>query len=282
MRKFIKFLRKLKRMILFLRKCYIDGGVTSVNIAQVNYGGILKDKKILITGGSSGIGFAIAKKAISEGAKVVITGRVQEKLERAKLEINSQNLEIIQWDASDVSIRHEKLEQVEGILNGSIDILVNNAGILLDQNFFTVKEDIWDSTYEVNSKSVYFLCQAVSNKWIKNKHKGKIINLSSTSGFYGASIPYGMTKWDIAGLTEGLGKKLSEKGIIVNGIAPGRTATAMLKKEDSNNLYDYKTSAKRYGLPEEIAELATFLMSDASNFIVGQTIVCDGGYILKV
>ena len=90
-----------------------------------------------------------------------------------------------------------------------------------------------------------------------------------------------MTKWDVAGLTAGLGKLLSPHGIIVNGIAPGRIATEMLNRGKENNFYDVYQPVKRIGLPEEIAELAIFLMSDAANYIVGQTIVCDGGYTLQ-
>lgn len=83
------------------------------------------------------------------------------------------------------------------------------------------------------------------------------------------------------GLTEGLGMHLSPHGIIVNGIAPGRTATGMLGQTDQSNIYDDKQPLARFGLPEEIAEVAVFLMSDAANYIVGQTIICDGGYSLK-
>lgn len=92
-----------------------------------------------------------------------------------------------------------------------------------------------------------------------------------------------MTKWDIAGLTQGLGIKLAPHGIIINGIAPGIIATEMQAGllNMKENIYSPMNPIKRYALPEEIAELALFLMSNASNFIVGQTIVCDGGYSLK-
>ncbi|MBB1279847.1 SDR family NAD(P)-dependent oxidoreductase [Pseudoalteromonas sp. SR41-1] len=285
-KKAFRFLRKAIKNISRFFCVFIDyykyGGVTYAQISQINYGNTLAGRRVLITGGSSGIGFAIAQKAISEGAKVVITGRNMGKLEAAKLKISNDLLSIIQWDVSEISLIHSKLKDVSKLLGGKPNVLVNNAGILLDQNFFTTTEDIWDKTYQVNSKSIYFLSQAIANDLIKCREKGKIINISSTSGFYGTAIPYGMTKWDVAGLTEGLGKKLAPHGIIVNGIAPGRTATSMLNKDSNDNIYDSLTSAKRYVMPEEIAELAIFLMSGSTNFIVGQTIVCDGGYILKV
>ena len=111
----------------------------------------------------------------------------------------------------------------------------------------------------------------------------KILNVSSQGGFVGATYPYRLAKWDIRGLTEGLGKSLIKKGIIVNGIAPGVVKTAMqsFSIEQGDNLYTNQNPLGRVILPEEIAELALFLISDASNAIVGQTIVCDGGYTLK-
>ncbi|WP_017445379.1 SDR family NAD(P)-dependent oxidoreductase [Gayadomonas joobiniege] len=278
--KLVKFLLLPIKFLKVLKIYFRDGGVTYANISVVNRYESLKNKNILITGGASGIGFAIAKKAIGEGAFVVISGRNLRKLQQAKAEINSERLKVIQWDVSDFSVLKAKFLEANGLLNGNLNILINNAGVLLKQEFLTVDEDTWDKTYAVNSKAIYFLSQLVANHWIDRKSEGKIINISSTSGFYGVSIPYGTTKWDVVGLTEGLGKRLYPHGIIVNGIAPGRTATAMLGKGADANLYDSKTSAKRFGTPEEIAELAGFLMSDSANFIVGQTIVCDGGYTL--
>ena len=272
---------KVARMMIFFLDCYKNGGVTYANITQINSGESLTGKRVLITGGASGIGLAIAKKAISEGATVVITGRNIVKLKSALKKINSDSLFILQWDVTDLSILDSKLEEAFNLMGGTANVLVNNAGILLEQNFLSITEDTWEKIYSTNSKAVFFLNQAIGNILIKKKLEGKIINISSTSAFYGVVVPYGMTKWDIAGLTEGLGKKLAPYGIIVNGIAPGRTATVMLDKGDDDNIYDSLTSAKRFAMPEEIAELAIFLMSDATNFIVGQTIVCDGGYILK-
>ncbi len=133
----------------------------------------------------------------------------------------------------------------------------------------------------MNSKAVFFLSQKISKLWIKERVCGKIVNISSAGGLLGATYPYRMTKWDVVGLTEGLGRKLSPHGIIVNAIAPGRIATGMLDRNAEGNVYDTAQPLKRLGLPAEVAELAVFLVSDASNYIVGQTIVCDGGYTLR-
>ena len=111
----------------------------------------------------------------------------------------------------------------------------------------------------------------------------KIINISSQGGFVGATYPYRMSKWDIVGLTRGLGLSLIDKNIIVNSIAPGVVRTEMQEHyfRQGDNVYSDENPIKRFAYPEEIAQLAIFMMSDLSNFIVGQTIVCDGGYTLK-
>ncbi|WP_282038259.1 SDR family NAD(P)-dependent oxidoreductase [Saccharicrinis aurantiacus] len=272
-------LNKLLSYFKSMRKFLKDGGHTTVNIAQISNGEILNGKRVLITGASSGIGLCIAKKCISEGANVLITGRNEEKLEKAVSEINSDNLSYLKWDISDINIINSKIEIATQLLGGNIDILVNNAGVLSPIIFPNVTEEIWDQTYSTNSKGLYFLTQHICKLWLLQEDRNKkVINISSSGGFVGATYPYRMTKWDINGLTLGLGRKLASKGIIVNGIAPGRIATKMQRcKNPKENIYDSTSFMQRYGLPEEIAELALFLISDSSNFITGQTIQCDGG-----
>lgn len=288
-RLFAKIYVYFKKFPLFFKslwKIYKHGGITSVNISYINLGEILYGKKILITGGSTGIGFHIAQKCISEGATVVITGRNENKLIHAKEKINSERLKTVVWDISNIGQIEEQLNNVERLVNGKIDVLVNNAGIVNGTQFLDVTEKIWDDIYSINSKGLFFLTQEFCNRWMiekNNKKCKKVINISSQGGFVGATYPYRMTKWDIAGLTQGLGIKFAPYGIIVNGIAPGIIATGMQPGylNQKNNYYCPQNPLERFALPEEIAELALFLMSDASNFIIGQTIVCDGGYSIK-
>lgn len=180
---------------------------------------------------------------------------------------------------------HAKIEEAKNFFGGEIDILINNAGVIGNTEFLNVSGIEWDEVYTTNSKALFFLTQSVCKDWLKNKKvkTKKIINISSQGGYVGAIYPYRMTKWDVAGLTQGLGIELANKKIIVNGIAPGIIATRMqpdININDGNNFCPHNP-IKRFALPEEIAEIALFLASDSSNFIVGQTIVCDGGYSIK-
>lgn len=278
----IKFLtNRFSRCVRNFKSYWAYGGVVKVNITQVNYGNLMAGKRILITGGSSGIGFAIAQKCISEGAIVAITGRSEEKLKVAKSQIDSPNLHTYTWDVTDVESVLVHVKNVKEVVGGEVDCLVNNAGVLLPkQDFFNVSEETWDQTYATNLKGSYFLTRTFCDQWIQAGHLAKVLNISSQGGFCAASYPYRMTKWDMVGLTKGLGKLLAPKGIIVNGIAPGMIATDMINRS-SENVYSELQVNNRLGLPEEISELAFFLLSSASNNIIGQTIICDGGYTLN-
>lgn len=258
-----------------------------MNISQINYGGILQGKSVLVTGGSSGIGLAIAKKCLSEGATVVITGRNEMKLKSTEACLNNHLLKTLVWDVSDISEGCAKLSEALVLAGGPIDILVNNAGILGGhRQILDLTENIWEEITSVNMKGLVFLTQTVVRSWIQQKQTGKIINMSSMRGTLGVQDgPYGMSKWALNGLTHGLGLKLAPYGIIVNGIAPGIIDTSSIAIKDMDakeNAYLSYVPAARIGLPEEVAELAVFLMSDAANYIVGQTIICDGGYTLKI
>lgn len=280
-----KFLGRIPLMVRSFIEVIRRGGYSTVNVGLIAYDELLKEKKILITGGNSGIGLCIAKKCIQLGADVVITGRSPERLSRAATEINSSRLHFLEWDVANVGIIEEKLKEVSDLVGGELDILINNAGILSRKVFPNVEENDWDDVYSVNSKGLFFLTQALSSAWVNAPSSGtkKIINVSSQGGYVGATYPYRMTKWDVAGLTQGLGLKLAPYGILVNGIAPGIIATKMQKNyvSQGDNRFCELNPLGRIALPEEIAELTAFLLSDAANFFVGQTFVCDGGYSLK-
>lgn len=275
---------KIVKTIKCVKYYWRNGGYTKAEITTNNYSSALLGRNVLVTGGTKGIGFSIAKKLSSDGANVVITGRDSESLIKAKSKIGENNVYILQWDISNIEIANEKINETENLLGGSIDILINNAGVINTKGFGDISSDDWDYVYSTNSKGLFFVTQELVNIWKRQKnHKyyKKIINISSTSGFLGATFPYRLSKWDLVGLTSGLGLHLLPYGIIVNGVAPGRTATQMLNMEEAKNIFDIQSSFGRYCIPEEIAEVVYFLCSDSANCIIGQTIVCDGGYLLN-
>lgn len=278
-------IRRLKTALAEAKKVYKIGGAANVTIATPIYDKILQGKIALVTGGSSGIGFEIAKKFMQTGAKVIITGRNEDKLQQAAKDLGTDCCKYLVWDISETSSIDQKLKDCKDIFDGDIDILVNNAGIAPSKFFGNIDETEWNKIYDINLKGNYFLTQALVKTWKQSAFTGykKIINISSQGGFVGATYPYRMVKWDVRGLTEGLGKLLIKDNIIVNGIAPGVVKTSMqqFSLNQGDNLYTNQNPVHRVCLPEEIAELALFLVSDASNFIIGQTIVCDGGYTLK-
>ena len=281
-----RFFKRIRQALRCAVQGYRYGGNSTVRISYPAYGEILAGKRILVTGGSSGIGLAIAKKFVECGADVVITGRNSDKLQAAVNEIGKEHCIPMTWDISRTAEIGKKLEECESLLGGEISALVNNAGVAPSKFWGNVDEEEWDKIYSTNLKGMFFLTQTLAKRWkgqVSADEYRKIVNISSQGGFVGATYPYRMVKWDVRGLTEGLGKTLVKDRIIVNGIAPGVVKTSMqqFSLQQGENLYTDQNPIERVILPEEIAELALFLMSDAGNAIVGQTIVCDGGYTLK-
>lgn len=279
---FVRLPLHIASLLRVLNRIRLQGGIVRATIATVEARDLLRGKRVLITGGSSGIGLAIARKFVNCGATVVITGRDEAALHKAVAEVGAGGLHALRWDVSDISVIDENLTRARDMLGGEMDILVNNAGVLLSDPFLEVSEGNWDKTHAVNSKGVFFLTQNVCRAWRTQERKiRKVLMVSSTSGFLPGAYPYRMSKWDLVGMTQGLAFKLADHGIIVNGIAPGRTAGRMLGIGKEGNLADPGIPLGRVALPEELAELAAFLAGDGSNYITGQTIICDGGMTLR-
>ena len=245
---------------------------------------LLEEKRAIVTGGGSGIGLAIAKSYVEEGAKVLITGRNEEKLKAACEELSADCTYMI-WDVREFDTCRERIEEAAKTLGGPIDILVNNAGVLTPNDFewryLDLTPDEWDYVMDTNCKAVFFMCQNMAKHMLKNEVKGHIVNITSEMGFRPACVTYGISKWGAVGLTKGLGMMLAPRGIVVNGIAPGATTTEMMGWKEGDSVYRKSHANKRFAYPEEIAKLAVFLGSTYGDNIIGESILSDGGSSLK-
>lgn len=231
-------------------------------------------KKIIITGGARGLGYAMAKKFAEEGAEVLITGRNENTLKNASKEIGCTYLV---FDVSDFCNVEEFIDSADKILNGA-NVLVNNAGISLHENsILNVSEEQYDKQFDTNLKGSYFLTQCFLKKYLKeNRKNGSVLFLSSERGQHVDDVPYGLIKASINSLTQGLAKMLIKNDIRINAIAPGITATDMTGRS-ADNLFAENYSTGRYYLPEEVAEVASFLISDAAGCLSGQILICNNG-----
>jgi 3-oxoacyl-[acyl-carrier protein] reductase len=248
----------------------------------------LKGKKALITGGSAGIGEAIALKFVQEGASVIILGtnseRLQQvlgKMEEARTHEAQKFLALIANVASKESVE-AVLEQVMAAFGG-VDILVNNAGITRDGLLMKMKEEDWDAVIDTNLKSVYNLCSILIRPMMKAR-TGKIINISSVVGLVGnpGQTNYAASKAGMIGFTKALALEVASRGIQVNCIAPGYIKTAMTEAltQEQQQLVLNKVPLGRMGNPEDIANAACFLASNMSDYVTGQTLVVDGGMVM--
>lgn len=232
----------------------------------------LAGKRVVVTGGTGGIGEAIASRCVAEGAKVLITGRNQEKLSAISDKLNCEALPL------DVT----RVETFDGFLNqaismlGGIDCLVNNAGISLHEEFMTVTPEGFDRQVGTNLRGPFFLSQRVLKYMADNGIKGNILFVSSETGETADIRPYGLTKAAINSLVQGLAYLYAPHGIRVNAIAPGVTATGMTGVREENLYYPANPNGRAY-LPDEMAEVAAFLLSDVSGCISGQIITCNNG-----
>lgn len=234
-------------------------------------------RTVLITGANKGIGFATAQYFLERGDKVVITGRNEQKLREAVVRLGG-NVDYAVWDVSDIHAGAAVLRSVHERV-GAIDVIVNNAGIVTDEDisgsdFLTKTEQAWDKTMNTNLKGLFFAVQAEAKYMIEHEIRGHIVNVCSETGFRPAYNAYRISKWGAVGLTKGLAKKLAPYGIILNGVAPGETATEIFRQKEGEPRR-LNSPRGEQAMPREIAE-AIYFVAGSKNMI-GSVLLSDGG-----
>ncbi len=242
---------------------------------------IPRQKLAIVTGGGSGIGYAIADKFVQNRIRTIIIGRNRQKLEKAKECLGKLCIPVC-FDLTDLKGIPGMVKQIED-KHGTIDILVNNAGINLKKDFTKVSDEEFNQIIQTNVSSVFALSREVVKYMIK-KGRGNIINISSMASQYGLPkvIAYTASKSAIEGMTRAMAVELSPKGILVNCIAPGFILTDMSGKALSGDEERFRkvlsrTPLGKLGNPVDVAEAAYFLSSDKSGYLTGVILPVDGG-----
>ena len=241
----------------------------------------LSGKLALVTGSTRGIGRAIALYLARAGAKVIVTGRSEEKAREVAKDISAETSSEVHGIGLDLGSRksiENAVSQVEEI--GPVDILVNNAGINRDTLFIRMKEEDWEEVLRVNLTGTFLITQKLIKPMMK-KRWGRVIMLSSVVGFIGnpGQANYSASKAGLVGFAKTIAKELAPRNITVNVIAPGYIETDMTDAipDDIKDAFKRQIPMGRFGKPEDVAGVVLFLASDLASYITGEVVHVNGG-----
>jgi len=241
----------------------------------------LKDKNIIVTGASGGIGNSIVERLNQNGANILATGTRIEKLDELKKKFD--NIKILKFDISQHNKIEEFIENATKELGGSLDCIVNNAGITKDNLTIRMSLEEWSKVININLTSTFLMCKYSIKKMLKNK-SGKIINITSVVGHTGnvGQANYTASKAGIVAMSKSLAIEYAKKNINVNCISPGFISTSMTDQIDEKfkETIISKIPSNKLGKPEDIANAVNFLSSDQSDYINGETLHVNGGMYL--
>ena len=238
----------------------------------------LKNKKVIVTGATGGIGNSIIEKLNALEANIIATGTKVEKLDELKKRYN--NIKILKFDISQTDKIENFIDEATKELGGNLDCIVNNAGITQDNLAIRLSLEEWKKVIDVNLTSTFLMCKFAIKKMLKNK-KGKIINITSVVGHTGnlGQANYTASKAGIIAMSKSLAIEYARKNINVNCISPGFIKTAMTNKIDEKykETIISKIPSARLGEPDDIANAVLFLASFQSDYINGETLHVNGG-----
>ena len=242
----------------------------------------LDGKVAIVTGGSRGIGLAIAALLAEDGAAVVVSGRDADRLQRAVKELEAQG-RVAHAVVADAASREDcdRLADAAKERFGRIDVLVNNAGITRDGLLVRMKDEDWDRVMDVNLRGVFLLTRAVTKAMVRQKSGGRVINITSTAGAMGnaGQANYSAAKAGLIGLTKAAARELAHWSILVNAVAPGLIETDMAAAlpAEAREALLAQVPLKRIGTAREVAEVVRFLAGDGAAYITGQVFHVNGG-----
>lgn len=265
--------RNIKRVIQLFKQKEIVAVEVPVDSQK-----LLKGKVALISGGSGGIGFAIAKAFLQSGCKVIISGTNSQKLRERCLQLEEYgDVKSFVIDFMDTLAFSQNIKNMVDLF-GRIDIFVNSAGVHTENlNFWELTPQEYDRVMNINLRAPYFASIEMAKYWKSENIPGNILLISSSRGSEPAWSPYGISKWGLNGMVKGLAQLLLDDDIIVNGIAPGSTATPLLGKKEGDSVFTKDNKLGRMVLPDEIGIYATLLTASSGQMLTGEIIHISGG-----